>query len=57
MKVDSHVCVKFMKLKLLSNVLRHFVIKSKGKDDQMVAHVNKIIESFIQCEFKDVLLG
>jgi len=48
MKADPGVCIKFMKLKLLSNVLKHFVIGNQS-DKELIENVNRILMAFIEC--------
>ena len=46
MKVDQGVCIKFMKLKLLSNVLRHFVLANENErqdDKELVSNIDSIL--------------
>ena len=46
MKVDPGVCIKFMKLKMLSNVLRHFLLENLN-DEELVENVDNILKAFI----------
>ena len=50
MKSDDLVCIKFLKLKLLSNVIKHFI------DTSSKENIHHIIEAFKQCKHREILL-
>lgn len=50
MNSDDLVCIKFMKLKLVSNIIRHFI------DTSSKEHIDAILVAFQQCKHREVLL-
>ena len=52
MSSDDLVCIKFMKLKIVSNIIRHLLIP--GKIDRK--YVNVILQSFYECKHRQTLL-
>lgn len=53
MSSDDLVCIKFMKLKVVSNIIRHLLIP--GEIDKK--HVNNILQSFYDCKHRETLLA
>ena len=53
MKTDEHVCVKFLKLKLVSNILRHFGIQKKKQIEsaeerkETLANIDAILKAVL----------
>ena len=52
MSTDDLVCIKFMKLKVVSNIIRHLLLP--GEIDQK--YVNIILQSFLDCKHRATLL-
>lgn len=55
MESDPLICVKFLKLKLLSNLLTH-TLQDNQTDAEVVQYVSKIVETFAKNKYKDALL-
>jgi hypothetical protein len=57
MESDAFVCVKILKLRLLSNILRHFVLdQDLPEDDPIIQLTSRMVQIASQCEHWETLV-